>query len=108
MHTGRRPDSCGEAFPRVGRGTGNLTPPLGEGGGNGESTAKDFHLFSSIFNQKMIISGFTCMLSLYIIKCFDDLSISCYETGFKWVILTFDFVSRMKLPNSKDELNFDS
>ena len=27
--------------------------------GNVESTAKDFHLLASIFNQKMIISGYT-------------------------------------------------
>ena len=47
------------------------------------------------------------MLSLYIMKCFDDLAISRCETGFEWVKLTFDFMSRMKLPNSKDEINFD-
>jgi hypothetical protein len=58
-------DFCGEASPPVGAGNGEFEPLPS---GNRESTAKFFHLFSSIFNQKMIIC----------------------ETGFKWVKLTFD------------------
>ena len=104
------PDSCGEASPRVGVGNGEFgSLPSGNGVGNGESTVKDFHLLASIFNQKMIIYMFTLsMHSLDINICFDDLSISHCETCFKLVILTFDLVARMKLPNLKDELNFDS
>ena len=81
----------------VGNGEFNPLPS-----GNGESTVKYFHLLASIVNQKMIISGYTdYAFSLYKY----NLSISRCETQFKWVIPTFDLVSQMKLPNSKDELN---
>ena len=37
----------------------HFTRSTGNGAENEESTAKDFLLFASIFNQKMIISGYT-------------------------------------------------
>ena len=37
----------------------HFTCSTGNGAENEESTAKYFHLFASIFNQKIIISGYT-------------------------------------------------